>query len=354
VSSEFAAAHDALANDLQAHDVTVCVQRTFRHDDKAATLHRFANDIESCDAVVCRIGRRSGGGFPERGEAAAYLAKDVLPPGAAEARYTRWEFFLARAFKRRCLVCFATNAFAPEQTDCPKDDRPDLQTAFAAHVKSLGMRAPRVDSAGDFRAEVLKDLWPGEWIFLSRGRCGGPAWLASRTQAEANESVGDHRPRCATGPAESGPLQQEHRHPDQQQHQEDGRAEGEAGEPVQEPLAVGEEGLLRLGSGEDGAVFGHAAPRLGEDGFAGFYGSAAPGGKGLPGAASGGRGLPSAASGGRGLPSAASGGRGLSSAASGGRGLSSAASGGRGLSSAASSGGGVPGRRDANSRSASG
>ena len=158
VSSEFGAARDALADALQAHDMTVRVQRSFRHDPGAETLlHQLANYIESCDAAVCLIGTRSGGGFPEPDEAAPFLARGILPPGITEASYTQWEFFLTRHFGRHCLVYFATSAFAPEAA-CPKEDRPDLQVVFAAHVKSLGLRAPRVDNADAFRAEALKDI----------------------------------------------------------------------------------------------------------------------------------------------------------------------------------------------------
>ena len=158
VSSEFGAARDALADALQALDMSVRVQRSFLYDPTAGTLlHQLANYIETCEAVVCLIGTRSGGGFPEREEAAPFLDRGILPPGIAEASYTQWEFFLARHFKRRHLVYVATDRFLPN-APAEKEDRPDLQAAFATHVRALGMRAPRVDSAGDFRAEVLKDM----------------------------------------------------------------------------------------------------------------------------------------------------------------------------------------------------
>ena len=103
VSSGFASARDRLADDLQAHDVTVRVQRSFRHDEAAGTLlHKLRNYIESCDVVVCLIGPRSGAGFPVAPEAAAFPG--ILPAGVTEASYTQWEFFFARHFNRRCLV----------------------------------------------------------------------------------------------------------------------------------------------------------------------------------------------------------------------------------------------------------
>ena len=159
VSSEFASARDALADALQAHDVIVRVQRSFRDDPDAPTLlDQLAGYIKTCDAVVCLIGTRSGAGFPKPRESPPYLAQNILPPGIAEASYTQWEYFLDGHFGVRRLVYFATPDFRPDQPDPPKDDRPGLQSAFAAHVECSGKRAPRVDSSGDFRAEVLKDL----------------------------------------------------------------------------------------------------------------------------------------------------------------------------------------------------
>jgi hypothetical protein len=147
VSSKFGAARDALADALQAHDgMTVRVQRSFRHDPDAETLlHQLANYIEGCDAVVCLIGARTGAGFPQREEAAPFLARNILPPGIAEASYTQWEssstqweFFLARHFKRRCLTYLATSKVRPERRNPPKGDRPNLQAVFVAHVERLG------------------------------------------------------------------------------------------------------------------------------------------------------------------------------------------------------------------------
>jgi hypothetical protein len=159
VSSEFGSARDAVANDLQSHDLIVRVQRSFRHDPNAETLlKQLANYIESCDAVVCLLGTRSGAGFPQPVEAAPFLEMNILPSGITVASYTQWEFFLTRKLGRRCLVYFATDRFRPDEADVPVGDRPELQSAFATHVMSLGMRAPRVDGIDGFRAEVLKDL----------------------------------------------------------------------------------------------------------------------------------------------------------------------------------------------------
>jgi hypothetical protein len=42
VTSEFGTARDALANDLQSHDVIVPVQRSFRHDGQLLTYLRIS------------------------------------------------------------------------------------------------------------------------------------------------------------------------------------------------------------------------------------------------------------------------------------------------------------------------
>jgi tetratricopeptide (TPR) repeat protein len=160
VSSEFAQARDALASDLQSHEVTVSVQRSFRHDDAAETLlHKLRNYIEHCDVVVCLIGARSGAGLPVAVEAAAF--RDDLPVGITEASYTQWEFFFARRFNRRCLVYLASSKFRPDKRNATPEDRPDLQAAFVAYVKALGVQRTAVGSLHEFRAEALKDLLQG-------------------------------------------------------------------------------------------------------------------------------------------------------------------------------------------------
>ena len=61
VTSEFGTARDAVANDLQARDIGLRVQRSFRQEPGADTLLRLLHDyIRDCDAVVCVIGARSG------------------------------------------------------------------------------------------------------------------------------------------------------------------------------------------------------------------------------------------------------------------------------------------------------
>ena len=52
VTSEFGAARDAVANDLQARDLQLRVQRSFRQEPGADTLLRLLHDyIRDCSAA---------------------------------------------------------------------------------------------------------------------------------------------------------------------------------------------------------------------------------------------------------------------------------------------------------------
>src|SRR6266851_895460 len=136
VTSEFGAARDALANDLQGRDVQVRVQRSFRQEPGSDTLLRLLHDyIAGCNAVVCVIGKRSGACPPP---AAAAAFAHMLPPGISEASYTQWEFFFARAHKRRLSLYLAEPDYQPDK-DQPGNDIPGLQEAFIRHIKAEGL-----------------------------------------------------------------------------------------------------------------------------------------------------------------------------------------------------------------------
>jgi Domain of unknown function (DUF4062) len=156
VSSEFGTVRDALANDLQSHDLIVRVQRSFCYDDNAETLlHKLRNYIETCHVVIFLIGSRSGAGFPTTIEAERF--RDDLPLGIAAASYTQWEMLFARHFGKKCLIYFATDEFKRDKPATPPDDRQALQSAFIAYVKAPGPQWTSVGSLHEFRAEVLKD-----------------------------------------------------------------------------------------------------------------------------------------------------------------------------------------------------
>jgi Domain of unknown function (DUF4062) len=156
VTSEFGAARDAVANDLQARDVQVRVQRSFRQEAESDTLLRLLHDyIAGCNAVVCVIGRRSGGCPPP---AAAAAFAHMLPPGISEASYTQWEFFFARAHKRRLSLYLAEPDYGLDEPT--GNDFPGLQEAFIGHIKAEGLHRVPFSNRDQLRAEVLKEDWP--------------------------------------------------------------------------------------------------------------------------------------------------------------------------------------------------
>jgi hypothetical protein len=158
VTSEFGAARDALANDLQARDLNLRVQRSFRQDPGADTLLRLLHDyIRDCDAVVCVIGTRSGA-CPSPAAAAAFA--HLLPPGITEASYTQWEFFFARAYKRRLSLYIAAADYRPGRDEPTGGDFPELQKAFIAHIQAEGLHYTLFSNHDQLRAEVLKEPWP--------------------------------------------------------------------------------------------------------------------------------------------------------------------------------------------------
>ena len=156
VTSEFGAARDAVANDLQARWLELRVQRSFRQEPGADTLLRLLHDyIKECDAVVCVIGARSGACPPP---AAAAAFAHMLPPGISEASYTQWEFFFARAHKRPLSLYLAEPDYGPDEPT--GSDFPGLQEAFIEHIKAEGLHRVPFSNRDQLRAEVLKDDWP--------------------------------------------------------------------------------------------------------------------------------------------------------------------------------------------------
>jgi Domain of unknown function (DUF4062) len=160
VTSEFGKARDAVANDLQARDLELRVQRSFRQEPGADTLLRLLHDyIRECSAVVCVIGARSGACPPP---AAAAPFAHLLPAGIGEASYTQWEFFFARAYQRRLSLYIATADYRLDQDIPTGDDFPELQQAFVAHLKEAGLHYAPFCNRDQLRAEVLKEPWPEE------------------------------------------------------------------------------------------------------------------------------------------------------------------------------------------------
>ena len=154
VTSEFGKARDALANDLQARDLELRMQRSFRQEPGADTLLRLLHDyIRDCDAVVCVIGARSGA-CPS--PAAATEFAELLQPGISKA-YTQWEFFFARAHKRRLSLYIAAADYRPDREAPSGDDFPELQKAFVKCIEVAGLHYTPFSNRDQLRAEVLKE-----------------------------------------------------------------------------------------------------------------------------------------------------------------------------------------------------
>jgi Domain of unknown function (DUF4062) len=158
VTNEFGTARDMVANDLQARDLQVRVQRSFRQEPGADTLLRLLHDyIRECSAVVCVIGMRSGA-CPAPAVAAPFA--HLLPPGVTEASYTQWEFFPRRIHKRRLSLYIAAADCRPDRDAPTGDDFPELQAAFIRHIKEAGLHYTPFSNRDQLRAEVLKEPWP--------------------------------------------------------------------------------------------------------------------------------------------------------------------------------------------------
>jgi hypothetical protein len=158
VSSEFGAARDAVANDLQARGLELRVQRSFHQEPGADTLLRLLHDyIRECSALVCVIGKRSGACPPP---AAAAEFAHLLAAGITQTSYTQWEFFFARAYKRRLSLYIAAADYRQDQDTSTGDDSPEFQQAFVAHIEAAGLHYTPFSSRDQLRAEVLKEPWP--------------------------------------------------------------------------------------------------------------------------------------------------------------------------------------------------
>jgi hypothetical protein len=197
VTSEFGSARDAVANDLRARDLQLRVQRSFRQEPGADTLLRLLHDyIRDCSAVVRVIGTRSGA-CPSPTAAAEFA--HLLPPGINEASYTQWEFFLARAYKRRLSLSIAAADYRPDRDAPSADDFPELQAAFVRHIKAEGLHYTPFSNRDQLRAEVLKESWPEKLrtkpIVLPYASLGQPVQRPRGVFAPAAREPDAHRRR---------------------------------------------------------------------------------------------------------------------------------------------------------------
>jgi hypothetical protein len=162
VTSEFGSARRELRKDFGTRRMDVATQEELSHLTGAGTLLALLDvHIRDCKAVVCVIGRRSGGSFPTVSEAAAYAG--LLPPEMPRASYTQWEFLLARRHGRPMIVlCPAPDCVQPPDVadaDLAAPDDTALQAAFFRYIEALGVpRIPFSDTNGLCRA-VMRQPW---------------------------------------------------------------------------------------------------------------------------------------------------------------------------------------------------
>jgi hypothetical protein len=98
------------------------------------------------------------GACPSPIEAAEFAR--LLPTGITEASYTQWEFFFARAHKRRLSLYIAAADYRLNRQAPSGDDSPELQAAFIRHIKAEGLHYTAFFNHDQLRAEVLKEPWP--------------------------------------------------------------------------------------------------------------------------------------------------------------------------------------------------
>jgi len=159
VSTECGSARRAIASDLRSRGLTVKEQADFRQEAEADTLLRKLHEyIEACWAVVCIVGRRSGG-FPP--EPAVEPFKHVLPPGMTRASYTQWELIFARHLKCRLSIYVAAATYTPDKDKAATQDEDAIsQQAFVAYLKSQGLDRDSFATVDELRWKVLREDWP--------------------------------------------------------------------------------------------------------------------------------------------------------------------------------------------------
>ena len=157
VSSEFAHARQALANHLIAHGFEPVWQDAFPDHGNAPSLQRKLYDlVESSDAMICLLGRRSGG-YPPPDAAAPFAA--MLPRDFAEASRTQWEFFFAQALGKPWRLFRAHKDWTPDDPAPPTEDFPERQAAYLAWMDRPDLPWVEFRSSDHLNAEAGKINW---------------------------------------------------------------------------------------------------------------------------------------------------------------------------------------------------
>ncbi len=163
VSSEFGQARKELSLDFRTRRIDTTIQEELSQLTGAKTLLQLLdNHIQESEAVVCVIGRRSGGGFPTDIEVTSDYAK-LLPPGMPRASYTQWEYLLARHHGKTTVICCPRpgRGPAPDKRDdeLVQPDDTALQATFVQHIVASGAPRNEFSDTHELCRLVMRQPW---------------------------------------------------------------------------------------------------------------------------------------------------------------------------------------------------
>jgi tetratricopeptide (TPR) repeat protein len=157
VSSEFGLTRDALAKDLIAQGHEPVWQPLFPDHGNADSLQSKLRDlVDSCDAVICLLGQRSGS-YPPTGVASRFAY--LLPAGTEAASRTQWEFLFARSLNKPRRLFRADAGLPPDNPSPTGEDFPDRQAAWLAWMDANDFPWTGFRSIEQLLAEVAKIDW---------------------------------------------------------------------------------------------------------------------------------------------------------------------------------------------------
>lgn len=157
VGSEFGLARATLAQDLTAQGHVPVWQEMLPDHGNADSPQTGPRDlVDSCDAVICLLGQRSGSYKPP---GVASRLGCLLPPGLEMASHTQWAFLFAHALNKPRRLFRAATGWVPDQPTAAGEDFPDRQAAWLAWMDENDFVWTGFRSVEHLRAEVTKIDW---------------------------------------------------------------------------------------------------------------------------------------------------------------------------------------------------